>query len=105
MSIDFSNLTDLNQMILDWGREKGILPNPEPLRQLEKTEEEVAELRTAIEEHDIAEVKDAIGDIYVTLTMQAEAWGMTMEECIQAAYDVIKTRTGKMGDGKFIKDQ
>ena len=41
----------------------------------------------------------------MTLTMQAEAWGMTMEECIQAAYDVIKTRTGKMVDGKFIKDQ
>ena len=43
MSIDFSNLTDLNQMILDWGREKGILPNPEPFRQLEKTEEEDTE--------------------------------------------------------------
>jgi NTP pyrophosphatase (non-canonical NTP hydrolase) len=105
MSIDFSNLTDLNELILKWGKEKGILPNPEPMCQLEKTEEEVAELRKAIEEHDIDEVKDALGDIYVTLTMQAEAWGFTMEECVQAAYDVIKNRTGKMVNGKFIKDE
>lgn len=100
MSLDI-----LDEKIIDWGTEKGILPNPEPLSQLEKTEEEVAELRAAIEEHDIQEVKDAIGDIYVTITMQAQAWDLTMEECIQAAYDVIKTRTGKMVDGKFIKDQ
>lgn len=98
------SLDVLNEKILDWGTEKGILPGAEPLAQLEKTEEEVAELRHAIHEHDIAEVKDAIGDIYVTIAMQAEAWNFTMEECVQAAYDVIKGRTGKMIDGKFVKD-
>jgi hypothetical protein len=36
--------------------------------------------------------------------MQAEAWNLTMDECVQAAYDVIKRRTGKMVDGKFVKD-
>ena len=30
---------------------------------------------------------------------------VTMEECVQAAYDVIKRRTGKMVDGKFVKDK
>ena len=50
------------------------------------------------------EEQDAIGDILVTVTMQAEAWNFTMEECVQAAYDVIKRRTGKMVDGKFVKD-
>ena len=34
----------------------------------------------------------------------AEAWSLTVEECVQAAYDVIKSRTGKMVDGKFVKD-
>lgn len=99
------SLDVLNDKILDWGIDKGILPNPEPLAQLEKTEEEVAELRQAINEHDVDEVKDAIGDIYVTITMQAEAWGFTMDECVQAAYDVIKGRTGKIVDGKFVKDK
>lgn len=98
------SLDALDEKILDWGLQKGILPHAEPLAQLDKTEEEVGELRQAIYEHDVDEVKDAIGDIYVTITMQAEAWGFTMEECVQAAYDVIKGRTGKMVNGKFVKD-
>ena len=98
------SLDTLDNQILEWGIQKGILPHAEPLAQLDKTEEEVAELRQAIYEHDVDEVKDAIGDIYVTITMQAEAWGFTMEECVQAAYDVIKHRTGKMVNGKFVKD-
>jgi len=98
------SLDSLDEQILDWGVQKGILPHAEPLAQLDKTKEEVGELELAIYEHDIDEVKDAIGDIYVTITMQAEAWGLTMEQCVQAAYDVIKHRTGKMVDGKFVKD-
>lgn len=99
------SLDKLTDDILGWGIDKGILPHAEPLSQLEKTEEEVAELRQAIYEHDINEVKDAIGDIYVTIVMQAEAWGFTMEDCVQAAYDVISKRTGRMVDGKFVKDK
>lgn len=98
------SLDDLNEHILDWGIEKGILPGAEPMAQLEKTEEEVAELREAIKEYDLEEIKDAIGDIFVTLVMQAEAWNMSMHDCVQSAYDVIKGRTGKMIDGKFVKD-
>ena len=98
------SLDSLDEQILDWGVQKGILPHAEPLAQLDNTKEEVGELELAIYEHDIDEVKDAIGDIYVTITMQAEAWGFTMQECVQAAYDVIKHRTGKMVDGKFVKD-
>ena len=98
------SLDALDEKILEWGLQKGILPHAEPLAQLDKTEEEVGELRQAIYEHDVDEVKDAIGDIYVTITMQAEAWGFTMEECVQAAYDVIKGHTGKMVNDKFVKD-
>ena len=99
------SLDALDEQILDWGIQKGILPHAEPLAQLDKTKEEVGELELAIYEHDVDEVKDAIGDIYVTITMQAEAWGFTMQECVQAAYDVIKHRTGKMVGGKFVKDK
>ena len=99
------SLDTLNEQILEWGVAKGILPWAEPLSQLDKTEEEVGELRQAIFEHDVDEVQDAIGDIVVTLIMQAEAWNLTLEECVQAAYDVIKHRTGKMVDGQFVKDK
>lgn len=99
------SLDTLTDQILEWGIEKGILPYADPLSQLEKTEEEVSELRQAIYERNVPEVKDAIGDIFVTLIMQAEAWELTMDGCVQDAYDVIKGRTGKMVDGKFVKDK
>ena len=69
-----------------------------------KTEEEIAELRKAIEERDVEEITDAIGDIFVTLVMQTQAWGLDMETCVEQAYKTISQRTGSMVDGKFVKD-
>jgi len=48
---------------------------------------------------------DAIGDITVTLIIQAEMQGLDFQDCLQAAYDVISKRTGKMIDGQFVKDK
>ena len=94
----------LIQQIEQWGEDKGILPNPDPVAQLNKTQEEVDELREAITYIDKAEIKDAIGDIVVTLVMQCKAWDLDLEDCVQSAYDVISKRTGKMVDGQFVKD-
>ena len=30
---------------------------------------------------------------------------VTLEECLNGAYDVIRKRTGKMINGQFIKDE
>lgn len=80
--------------------------------QLDKTIEEVKELETAImnaitlpKELKNNEVKDAIGDIYVTLVMQAGVWGLKMEECVEYAYNQIKDRKGKMVRGVFVKEE
>lgn len=97
-------LNTLEMLIEQWGHEKGILPYVVPMAQLEKTEEEVAELRKAIEERDVEEITDAIGDIFVTLVMQTQAWGLDMETCVEQAYKTISQRTGSMVDGKFVKD-
>jgi NTP pyrophosphatase (non-canonical NTP hydrolase) len=97
-------LNTLEMLIERWGHEKGILPYAVPTAQLEKTEEEVAELRQAIEDRDVEEIADAIGDIFVTLVMQTRAWGLDMETCVEQAYQTISKRTGVMVDGKFVKD-
>ncbi len=97
-------LNTLQMLIERWGHEKGILPYAVPMAQLEKTEEEVEELKQAIEEGDVEEIADAIGDIFVTLVMQARAWGLDMETCVEQAYKTISQRTGKMVDGQFVKD-
>ena len=80
--------------------------------QLDKTIEEVKELEAAImnaltlpKELKNNEIKDAIGDIYVTLVMQAGVWGLEIEECGEYAYTQIKDRKGKMVKGVFVKEE
>lgn len=86
--------------------------------QLLKTKEEVRELEVELEtllttsdsnKINGLEVKnnimDAIGDIYVTLVMQAGVWGLEMEECVEYAYNQIKDRKGKMVEGVFVKEE
>jgi NTP pyrophosphatase (non-canonical NTP hydrolase) len=87
-----------------WAEAKGILAHATTLRQAEKTLEETNELICAILNEDSHEIKDAIGDIIVTIIIQAKMQGLTIEECLQSAYDVISKRTGKMMNGQFIKD-
>jgi NTP pyrophosphatase (non-canonical NTP hydrolase) len=94
----------LIKQVEEWAEAKGILAHATTLRQAEKTLEETNELICAILNEDRAEIKDAIGDIMVTIIIQANMQGLTIEECLQSAYDVISKRTGKMVNGQFIKD-
>ena len=102
--IEKETLDELTTQIEAWGFHKGILPEPQAIKQFDKTMEEVNELQDAIITNDREEVKDAIGDIVVTLIMQTKAWDLTLVECVQQAYNVISKRTGKMVDGIFVKD-
>lgn len=87
-----------------WAEEKGILAQATPIKQAMKTQEELTELCNAILDNDREQIKDAIGDIMVTLIIQAKMQGMTIEECLNAAYDIISKRTVQMINGQFIKD-
>ena len=75
------------------------------MAQCNKTMEEVVELSDAILFDDKEEIIDALGDIYVTILIQAEMQGLKLEDCIASAYNVISKRTGKMVDGQFVKDK
>ena len=102
-------MRELIELVKEWGVNKGITHNGEDARfmrtkQADKTDEELTELFEAILADDREEAKDAVGDIIVTLIMQAEWWDLEIEECLQAAYDVISKRTGKMVDGQFVKE-
>lgn len=93
--------------IIQWAIDRNILgPTGEGTKygQVSKTLEEVIELNSSIFFRNKDGVCDAIGDIVVTLMIQAEMWGMTMEECIEAAWQQIKDRKGRMVEGIFVKD-
>ncbi len=96
--------SELETKVIQWAADKGILEKSNPKAQLSKTLEEVEELVQAINEDNKPEVKDAIGDVIVTLIIQAELWDMSATDCLQSAYDIIAKRTGKMVDGVFVKD-
>jgi NTP pyrophosphatase (non-canonical NTP hydrolase) len=97
-------MQNLESAIIQWAEDKGIFQKATPYKQASKTLEECGELLHAIGAKDADEIKDAIGDIIVTLVIQAEMNGLTINECLQSAYDVIKDRKGKMINGQFVKD-
>lgn len=106
-------MQELITNVFKWGVAKGILSprnydgytKDQKIAQMSKTLEEVVELNTALINEDKAEVKDAIGDIIVTLILQAEMNDLTIEQCLQQAYDVISKRNGQMINGVFVKDK
>ena len=96
-----------------WGIAKGITgPDGKGtlLAQLSKTQEELTETRDAavLYMSGIAgekdEIIDGLGDTFVTLILAAEMAGLRIEDCLAAAYDEIKGRTGRMEAGVFVKD-
>lgn len=95
---------ELEALVLAWAEQKGILQNGTPIAQASKTSEEVEELHVAIETNNREEVIDALGDILVTIIIQAEMQGLKLTECLESAYNVIAKRTGKMVNGQFQKD-
>jgi NTP pyrophosphatase (non-canonical NTP hydrolase) len=95
---------DRFQKIRDWAGERGLYTNGDTKTQFCKLMEEGGELGRAILKEDKHEFVDAIGDMVVVLTNLAHLGGTTIEECIDAAYNEIKTRTGIMSNGTFVKD-
>jgi NTP pyrophosphatase (non-canonical NTP hydrolase) len=96
---------DLEEKVEIWAQEKGILDKATPIRQAEKTLEEVNELIDALKEDDLEETRDALGDILVTIIIQAKLKNVDLLECLQGAYNIISKRTGKMINGQFVKDE
>jgi NTP pyrophosphatase (non-canonical NTP hydrolase) len=91
-------------LIRMWARQRGLYDNGDTKTQALKLVEEVGETCRAILKEDHDEVVDGIGDCVVVLTNLAELQGVTIEECIKAAYSEICNRTGKMVNGTFKKD-
>ena len=91
--------------IRDWASERGIYDKGNSHTQYVKLMEEAGELAQALLKKDKAETIDAIGDIVVVLTNLAKLEGYNIENCIDAAYNEIANRKGKMINGTFVKNK
>jgi len=92
------------ELIREWARERGLYDGGDPKTQALKLVEEVGETCRAILKQDKAEIIDGIGDCVVVLTNLAELNNVSIEDCIDAAYNEIKDRKGKMVNGTYKKD-
>lgn len=88
--------------IRQWAEDRNLIEGSTPEKQLVKLIEEAGELAG-----DLARgrsVADDIGDMVVVLTILAAQKGLTIEDCIELAWDDIKDRKGRMIEGVFIKE-
>lgn len=95
---------ELETAVIAWADEKGIFEKGTPIGQAIKTMEECVELCAAVNAGNRFEIKDALGDIMVTILIQAQMQGMSLEDCLESAYNVIAKRKGKMVNGQFVKE-
>lgn len=92
-------------LIRQWAEDRNLIEGATRQAQMLKLFEEGGELAGAIARGKEDVVKDSIGDMMVVLTILAAQSGVTIEECIGAAYDEIKDRKGKMINGVFVKEE
>lgn len=97
--------SDIEIKVIQWGEARGIVHNSTPAAQAIKTQEELDELVDAIRNGDREAMKDAYGDILVTLVMGCACADLDLVECFKGAYNEIKDRKGFLNkDGIFVKE-
>jgi hypothetical protein len=141
-----------HEKIIQWAKDRKIIPNSSTRIQCLKAVSEIGELADALIKHDVEAIKDAAGDIMVcmyiadylsddglidkcelaavsdislslsflikfhgisrsenindVLAFIIEPYNLTLDECIDSAYEVIKDRKGTLLDnGVFVKDE
>lgn len=98
-----NTLDQLVKQVEQWSIDKD-LHKGNPDRQALKFYEEAGEVGAALSRGQLDALKDGIGDTVVTLIILAQQHDMTLQECLQFAYDEIKDRKGEMRNGTFVKE-
>jgi NTP pyrophosphatase (non-canonical NTP hydrolase) len=98
---------ELEEKVIQWARDRYIIPNSNPQAQLLKTMSELGELADALLKDDGEGIIDGIGDVLVTLILCANLYdpGLDLRRCLEAAYQTIKDRKGTLTpEGIFVKE-
>jgi NTP pyrophosphatase (non-canonical NTP hydrolase) len=93
----------LIESVEKWSKDKKINV-ADSSKQMLKVVEETGEVAAALARSDKEALKDGIGDVIVTLIILAQQNNMTLQECLEFAYDEIKNRKGETVNGVFVKE-
>jgi NTP pyrophosphatase (non-canonical NTP hydrolase) len=97
---------EVEMKVIQWSEARKIIPNSTALAQSVKAVEEINELVKALEDDNMDEAIDAVGDTVVCLINVCALMDVNLVDCLKAAYEEIKDRSGTMGsDGIFYKDK
>lgn len=100
-----SSYSELELKVLRWSEARRIVPNSTAIAQSIKALEEINELIKALEDDDMAEAIDAVGDTVVCLINVCALMDVNLVDCLDSAYEEIKDRSGAMNEqGIFVKD-
>ena len=97
-------MNDLINNVKLWADEKNLLKKENSQAQMLKVLEEVGETAGALLKNKPKELKDGLGDSFVTLIILCYQLELEPKECLQAAWDEIKNRKGKTVNGTFIRE-
>ena len=95
-----SRFADIRQ----WASDRNIINGATMQAQFVKLIEEIGELAEGIAKGRPEAIKDGIGDAVVVLTILAAQHGVTIEDCIEMAWNEIKDRKGRMVGGVYLKE-
>ncbi len=95
-------ITNLVEQVELWHWDRNLIDGASDKDQVLKLLQEVGELSDNVCKGQ--DIRDDIGDIMVVLINILVRNQLTLEECLQVAYDDIKNRKGRMVDGIFVKE-
>ena len=96
---------ELIENVVHWAMDKDILKRDNAPKQTMKVMEELGETAGAILKNKEEEIKDGLGDPFVTLIILSKQLGLEPAECLEAAWNEIKDRKGKTQNGIFVKEE
>jgi len=97
---------ELHVKVLQWSRDRQIVPNSTATAQYLKAASEMGELADALAKKDRNATADAVGDVLVCLINFCELSGLDIVQCLEGAYSEIKDRKGfLLPNGVFVKEE
>lgn len=96
-------MTDYANLIRNWAIERN-LNTANPSDQMLKLVEELGELAEGMAKDRPDDTKDAVGDMFVVMTILSQQMGFKIEDCVELAWDEIKDRKGKLVNGVYVKE-
>lgn len=96
-------MNELTNKVEQWAMARD-LHTANPDKQMLKLGEEFGELCEAMAKDRSLDKVDAIGDMFVVLTILSMQLGESIEDCVRFAYKEIEYRKGETVNGVYIKE-